>query len=456
MSLIDSVQIAALSRFLDTATARQKAVTTNIANLDTPGYSRQRADLQESAAIFDGQHMFGTGVELDQIVSLRDRVLNLRIQDERQNQGALQAQVSSLQDIEPLFSSQTENLNDAISKFFGSISDLSTNAASVPLRQAVLISAEDMTARFRSASTTLQQRQFSLDLDIQQAADQVNQITSQIAYLNSKIAGCLAKSTEKGSFEDQRDQQLEVLSNLIGNQVILADDGLAVTTQDGTPLVLGGHSTPLTASRQADGSVRIFSDGQDITDNITGGKLGGLITARQQTIPAIQQQLDTLAASIATAVNTTHLNGTDLNGDPGTEFFVAPAANGSGAAAGFKIKITDPRKIAASLDGTAGDNANLNAIFNLETQPIVQGDTPSSFYAKIAFGLGSQISNASSELAASEAVAEQLNNQRGAISGVSLDEEAANLIRYQRAYEAAARVLTVISDLTEISVNLGR
>lgn len=453
-SLFGGLSIALSSMF-----AQQAAISVtsnNVSNINTPGYSRQRAELQESDAIFDGQHMYGTGVELDQIVSLRDRVLNLRIKDERQQQGALQAQVGSLQDIEPLFSSDTNNLNDAISKFFGSISDLSTNAASVPLRQAVLIAAEELTSRFRSASTTLQQRQFNLDLNIEQTADQVNQITSQIAYLNVRIAGCLAKSSEKGAFEDQRDLKLEVLSELIGNQVILADDGLAVTMQDGTPLVLGGHSTPLTTYRQADGSVRISSDGQDVTEKIIAGKLGGLITTRQKTIPGLQQQLDTLAASIATAVNIAHMNGTDLDAEQGTEFFIAPPANGSGAAGGFRVNIKDPRNIAASLDGSAGDNANLNAIVALETQPIVQGDSASSFYAKVAFGLGSQLSNASNELAASEAVSEQLRNQRGAISGVSLDEEAANLIRYQRAYEAAARVLTVISELTEISVNLGR
>lgn len=453
-SLFGGLSIALSSMF--TQQAAISVTSNNVSNINTPGYSRQRADLQESAAIFDGQHMFGTGVELDQIVSLRDRVLNLRIQDERQEQGALQAQVTALQDIEPLFSSQTENLNDAISRFFNSISDLSANAASVPLRQSVLISANDLAARFRSASATLQERQFSLDLDIQQATDQINEVTSQIAYLNARIAACVANSSEKGAFEDQRDLQLGTLSELIGTQVILADDGLAVTTRDGTPMVLGSHSTPLTATRQADGSVRVFSDGQDITENIDGGKLAGLIVARQQAIPGIQQELDALAAGLATGVNSAHLSGIDLNGDPATEFFVAPPAGGMGAAAGMRVSLTDPRKIAASLDGSAGDNANLNVMFELQHLPIVQGETPSNFYARMAFGLGSRLSNASSELAASEAVSEQLANQRGAISGVSLDEEAANLIRYQRAYEAAARVLTVISDLTEISVNLGR
>lgn len=453
-SLFGSVSIALRSMM-----AQQAAISVtanNVSNINTEGYSRQRAELIEADAVFDGSHMVGTGVKLEQITSLRDRVLQLRIQDERHQQGSLQAQVTSLQDIETLFSSDTSNLGDSINKFFNSVSDLSTNASSVPLRQSVLMSARNLANIFRSSAATLQQRQFSLDLDIQQSTSEVNEITAQIAELNHKIAFNSGTAAEMGSFEDRRDLLLQNLSSLIGTQVIKSDDGLTVTMKNGTALVLGDKATPLTIARQGDGSVRIMSDGQDVTNQMAGGKLSGLLTVREQVIPALLADLDTLAGSIANAVNTAHRNGADLDGNAGTDFFAPPSAGNKGAAAALQVNLSDPRQIAASSDGSAGSNGNLNSILDLRNRAIVQGDTPIDFYAKVAFQLGSQLSNAKSELDASELVSEQLSDQRGSISGVSLDEEAADLIRYQRAYEAAARVLSVISDLTELSVNLGR
>jgi flagellar hook-associated protein 1 FlgK len=452
-SLFGSLSIALSSMY-----AQQDALAVtanNVSNINTPGYSRQRAELQESDAVFNGRHMVGMGVQLEQITSLRDRVLELRIQGEQQEQGSLQSQVDSLQDIQTLFSSDTRNIGDSMNALFASISQLSTNAASVPLRQSVLLSAQNLSRVFQTTATTLQQRQFNLDLNIQQTAEQVNEIAAQIAEINGKISITTPLSTEQGAFEDKRSQLMEQLSGLIGNQAFLADDGLTVTTGDGTPLVLGSNAVPLTISRQADGSVRLSSEGVDITDSIKDGKIGGLIAVRGKTIPDLLSKLDTLAGNIATAVNNVQLAGTDLNGNPGANFFVPPPGGNIGAAAAMQVSISDPASIAGSLDGSAGDNSNLNQMLALQSTGFVGGDTPSNYYAKIAFTLGSQVSAATDELDASQTVLQQLNDQRGALSGVSLDEEAANLTRYQRAYEAAARVLNVIDELTQVSVNLG-
>lgn len=454
-SLFGSISIA-----LSSMLAHQSAISVtanNVSNIDSPGYSRQRANLEEGIAVLVGNRMVGTGVTMDTVTSLRDRVLQLRIDAEKQQQGTLQAQVNSLSDIEVLFSSDAETLGDSINKFFNSLSELSADPSSIPLRQTVLMSAGNLANRFQNTATTLQQRQLSLDLDIQKGLDQVNQIAAELANLNREI--CSQGSTDEdqlGTLVDRRTQLLEDLSSIVGNQVTTTDDGLTITIANGTPLVVGSKSFSLTSSKLADGSIQIKSGNDDITSFIIGGKLEGDLVVRQSTIPGILNQLDSLAVDIATTFNAVHRVGFDLNGDPGIDFFAAPPASGTGAAASFALNITDPSLLAASSDGSAGSNGNLNDLVAVRDQANSSGELPLDRYARIAFNIGSAISNAKAELNASELISQQLEDQRGAISGVSLDEEAADLVRFQRAYEAAARVLTVISDLTEISVNLGR
>jgi flagellar hook-associated protein 1 FlgK len=454
-NLFGSISIAMSSML-----AQQSAISVtanNVSNINTPGYSRQRAELTEGDSVMTGTRMVGTGVTLSKITSLRDRVLELRIDAEKQQQGALQAQVNSLSDIEVMFSSDTTNLGDSINIFFNSLSDLSSDPSSVPLRQTVLMNANNLANGFQNTAVTLQQRQSSLDQDIQQSVTQINQIAKQIADLNRQISAMGSTNEDQiGAFVDQRTSLLGNLSDLIGNQVTTGDDGLTVTTANGTPLVVGTRSFDLRSSKNADGSPRISSGGEDITGSITGGKLEGLLSVRNTVIPGILGSLDTLASDLANTFNTAHGEGFDLKGNAGADFFVAPPVDGKGAAISFAVNIADPSLLAASSDGTAGSNGNVNNLIAVRGQRNANGNTPLDQYAGIAFNIGSRIANANTELNASELIGQQLSDQRGALSGVSLDEEAADLVRFQRAYEAAARVLTVISDMTEVSVNLGR
>lgn len=452
-SLFGSVSIALRSML-----AQQGAISTtanNVANINTPGYVRRRAELVEGQAVLSGNHMVGTGVELQKIVSLRDRVLQLRIQDEQQNQGALQSQLSALQDIEPLFSTETDSLGESIDNFFNSISSLSANASSIPLRQTVLLNANNLAGKFHDLASTLQQRQFSLDLSMLQSVQQVNEITAEIADLNGKIADHGPNQDELGAFVDRRDLLIENLSTLIGNQVFTANDGITVTTKNGDPLVLGRNSFELSVVQQPDGAPRIICGTDDVTDSLGGGALQGQCEIRQNAIPELLAALDTLASGIAVAVNQVHIAGFDLNGNPGQHFFTCDTSSLGSAASSFSVNISGPAAIAGSSDGTAGSNGNLNNLLGIRKQAVVAGQTPTDYYATLTFRFGARVSGAKTDLEASEAISQQLENQRGAISGVSLDEEAADLIRYQRAYEAAARVLSVLDELTEISVNLG-
>src|SRR5207248_2302971 len=118
------------------------------------------------------------------------------------------------------------------------------------------------------------------------------------------------------------------------------------------------------------------------------------------------------------------------------------------------VAITDPALIAASSDGTAGSNGNLAAFASIHEQKIIAGETPSNYYGNLVFGVGNDVANGTAELRSSQLVLQQLQDQRGSISGVSLDEEAAHMVEYQRAYEAAARVVTTVNQMLETVINM--
>jgi flagellar hook-associated protein 1 FlgK len=243
---------------------------------------------------------------------------------------------------------------------------------------------------------------------------------------------------------------------LIDVSVIQSDNGLTLTTSNGTALVAGQRSFDLQTQPDVSGVQHIFAQGADITSKITRGQIAGLLQVRDQKIPGILSDLDTLAAGLVNALNTANRSGFDLSGNPGGDLFVPPPAGGQQAAASFAVQITDPALLAASSDGSPGSNGNLALLSAVQNQAIANGQPPIDFYANLVFRVGSEVANSTADMDASELVLRQLEDQRGGISGVSLDEEAANLIRYQRAFEASARVVTTISDMTEVAVNLGR
>jgi flagellar hook-associated protein 1 FlgK len=247
---------------------------------------------------------------------------------------------------------------------------------------------------------------------------------------------------------------IDQLSAVVDVSVIPSDNTLTLTTANGAPLVTGQKSFQLQTQATLSGLHDVYSQGVDITNKISSGQLGGTLQARDQQIPAISTQLDTLAAGLANAVNGVQAGGFDLNGVKGTNLFNPPPAGGVGAAASLSVAITDPSLIAASSDGTTGSNGNAEAMYALISQPIIGGQSPTNYYSGIVFNVGNATANAAAEQSASGLILQQLNDQRASISGVSLDEEAANLVRFQDAYSASAQVITAINTMMQTVINM--
>lgn len=449
----------ALNISLSSMLAEQGAIETtsnNIANVNTPGYSRQRPDLEETPPIQIGQIAFGTGVDLSEVVSLRDSILDLRVNQETQQQGKLNSFLGTAQQIQSLFNETNgTGLQGDLSAFFNSLSQLSANPSDLNLRQAVLTSGQNLASAFNQTSAALTAIQRNVDLSVTQTVTQINTLTQQIATVNAQVSAATTAGQNPGPFIDQRQQLMNQLSNLVDISEINAGNGsVTLTTTSGAPLVVGNQTFALTTQPDATtGLQHVFSQGTDITAKISGGELAGQLQIRDQEIPGIQNSLDTLASSLANSVNTQHQAGFDLNGAAGGNFFVPPTGV-AGAASSLAAAIADPAKIAASGDGTPGDNGNVNAILALQNQAIVNGQTPVNAYANLVFQIGNDMQTAQTTQQAGGQVLAQLQNLQGGVSGVDINEESANLIRFQNAYQASAQVASVVNSLLETTINM--
>ena len=448
--------LGSLSIALSSLIANQQALESsanNVANVNTSGFSRQRPVMIAGDPVVLGRLSFGTGVVMQKLESLRDPILELRLNQESQTQGQLDSTLSALQQIQVTFSGTDSGIGAAISKFFDSVQQLSTDPTSLSLRQGVLTAASNLATSFNTASHNLQTQHSNLDLNVVQTVGEINTLTPQIAALNRQITDFENVHQDASVLIDQRGALIRELSSLVDVSVIQTEHGITLTTSNGTPLVAQERSFQLTTQIAAGGIHKIFAGTVDITGLIPAGKLGGLLDVRDNRIPALQVSLDQLAAGLATALNTAHRSGFDLNGTAGTDLFAPPA--GAGAAAALSIAITDPTLLAASSDGTPGSNRNLAVISAVHEQAVAAGQKPLDFYSRLVFQVGSDTANAAADLSASQLILRQLEDQRASVSGVSLDEEAANIVRYQTAYQAAARVASTVNSLLDIAVNLG-
>ncbi len=434
------------------------AVTSNnIANVNTPGYSREVANLEEAGTVTYGNLIIGTGVEMAGITGVRDNVINLRLNQEAQTQGKLNTFVNGMNQVQTVFNETAGNgLQSLISNFFGAWQTLSTDPTNAGDRQAVIADAQNLATGFHQSAQALQTQSASANQGVTDTVSDINSLSSQIAQLNQQTYSASNGGATPNTLIDQRNQLINQLSAQVDLQIIPSDqNSVTITTGGGALLVSGQQSFTLSTSNDpATGNQDVYSQGQDITSTITSGNLAGYLQMRDTEIPALSSQLDTLAAGIVNSVNTQSTAGFDANGAAGVNFFSALTAT-AGAATNISVAITNPSQVAASSDGTPGDNGNAKAIAALANQNIVGGETPISYYGGLVAKVGNDTASAQSSLSGEQLLIQQLQDQQASVSGVSLNEEGANLQLYQNAYNAAARVASVVQGLFQTAINMG-
>ena len=323
---------SALNTALSSLAANDGAIATtsnNIANANTPGYARQIPQFEQSAPVLVSGATIGTGVTLGIPQTVRDNVLQLRINQEAQQAGQLDAFLSGSTQVQTLFNEASgTGLQQPLSAFFNSLQQLSTDPSNLSLRQGVISSGQNLASAFHQLSSGLSAQQQNVNLGVNQTVGQINELTTQIAGVNKQVGELVAAGQDASSFVSQRDVLLGSLSNLIQvNQTDSGNQTVTLTTGDGTPLVVGGQSYNLaTQPDPTNGLQQIYSQGTNITSQITLGELGGQLQVRDQQIPSVLSGLDNLAFGISNSFNTQSKAGFDLSGAAGVNLFTPPAA----------------------------------------------------------------------------------------------------------------------------------
>jgi flagellar hook-associated protein 1 len=439
---------------LDVSQAALDATSNNIANSNTPGYTDESPTVSENAESLVGGQVIGGGVTLNGIKSVRDELLNLQIQQQTSQQSAVDTESSSLSQIENYFSTTAGgDLSSALTSFSTSLTELSANPSSSAVQEGVIASGQSLAQSFNSTAAGLTSAQSEADGTVTQTVAQINTLTSQIAKLNGEVNQLTGAGQDGGTLEDQRDELVQQLSGLTGISVAQSTDGETITTANGSPLVLGSQSYSLQTTTGTNGFQQVIdSNGNNITSSIQGGTLGGAIQIRDTTIPGFLNTLNTVASQFGTAFNAAQAAGFDSNGNAGQNFFTVPT---TGAAAGIKVAITDPSLVAISSDGSAGSNGNVANLSASLTSALPSGQNVSAAYSALVFQVGNAASNATTQSTAIGSNLLSLTNQQNTVSGVSVDDETTNLIKYQTAYEAAARIVSTIQQLSTVTLNMG-
>jgi len=443
----------------------------NLSNVNNSAYSRQRLVVQSSSSIDSSLGPEGTGVEAVQIEQLRDTQLDSEIRDQHSVTGFLEAQQRALQGAENGLGSRIDtqvtsasgangvltgsSLAGDLSSFFNAFQTLSTDSTQ---RQGVIEAAKSLAGDFKQVNASLGTVRNSVNAAMTTDVDKANKLLKSIATLNSQIVRAEARTgAAANDLRDTREQALSDLSKLVKPDIAEGSDGTLNLSISGTLLVSGSESLDSLQTYDAGGGrmlVRAATSGTPLA--LTGGAIQGSIDVRDGTLATLQSDLDRLAGRLIDAVNTVHATGFNLAGGTGTLFFTGTGAEDIAINASI---VGDPSLIQGSgLAGKAGNNTVALALADLRNQadPALGNRTPTGEYSRIVGGLGESISNANAHLTNAQLWAGTLDNQRQSVSGVSLDEEMADLVTYQKAFQASAQFVSTISDMMDQVLNMKR
>ncbi len=451
--------LSSVARALDAQRYGLDVTGQNIANVNTPGYTRRTVDLIPVAPEAPGTA--GRGVDVVGIRALRDRLLEARLTNEVPMQTREAAMAEALAVVEASIGTPGSSLDVSLEKFFDSFAELAEMPTSASHRESVVIRGEGLAAGFRDMAARLDAARHDADRQVRGTIDDVNAILDRIAALNVVIGD---SSTMEKSLHarDEQTQLVRQLSELIDVRVLEREEGgVDISIGNGRPVIVGETSYELAVtSAPPHGYAALSVNGTSVTSEITAGRIGGFLHVRDTNIPDYAARLDQLAYSVATEVNTIHQAGFDQTGALAGSFFTPPAGV-AGAAAGMTVRpalAADSRLISAGATAEAGNNDTARAIADLRQQTVMNGGTATlaEGWGQLVYRVGRDTKSATDERNSRQEIVRQVDALRDAVSGISLDEEAMNLLKFQRAYEANARFFQVIDSTLETLLGLSR
>lgn len=463
----------------------------NISNVNTDGYSRQKVAQTTAIPVSTAGFVQGTGVRIDGINRINDEFIDKRLNSAVSSSKYYDARSEHLDQIEGIFNEvDSEGLNQILNKFFNSFRELANQPENETIRSVVRDNASLVVKDFRRIRETLDLQAGNIDRKIITTVSDVNQILTHVADLNGKISSIEVQQGESGDLRDQRDIALKNLSEHLKIHTYTDEKGRYVVSAQGIgTLVTGLHVQELAtiskgksgSSNNMNGSVEVVlkdRPSQPITDKFQGGTLSSIAKVRNEDLRKLQDDMDGIAYKFATSVNSIHKQGfvnrqitIGPDGSPlkidakglttGLDFFTQPLEKEG--AAGL-IDLSDAVKedlsnIAAALSPNApGDNRVAIAISKLQHERIAGDDavTLEEKYLQTIGSIGLQTGKARLDAEQSTGLLAQANNIRERLTGVSIDEETANMVRFQHAYEASAKIMQAADEMFKTVLELKR
>ena len=451
--------------------AQQAGVETagrNLANINSPGYARQRVVLGDRLIVNTPHGPVGSGVEVLALQQVRDQVLDVAVTREASQTGMLQAEQSGLQRAETALgesvdrsadsaaiataTSSTNGIGAGLNDFFNAFDELAANPMDAGAKQVLLQKADILANKFNVTDQRLGALQGDLTEEVTVGTDKVNSILTQIAGLNGAIQKLeIERPASAIDLRDQRQARLEELSKYIdfstrtipggfgqiqvvtkdtsGGDVVLVDKTSVIggISFNGTQISGGAPSTPL---------------------GLQGGALKGQLTVRDGAIQLLRDDLKRTADQLAVGVNAAY-------GATGSNFFQTPPGSG--------FLALDPTLNFATLKATATGNAGANEValavadvgrttFSTGAGAAIDG-TIGGFFTKTVSGMGQSLASANDKLGNQVLVEQMITKNRDSVSAVSMDEEMGDLMKFQRSYQASARVVRVIDEMLDGLIN---
>ncbi len=461
----------------------------NIANVNTPGYTRQVANFENLASDTTSPVKLGYGVVVDSVSQYYDRFITQNLQQQESVLQETDAKQSTLSYVQNLFNDQAGNgLSQVLSEFWNGWQDLANNPSGMPERTALLQKAEALTERFHTIRNDLTRVQNEVGTTLGASLNDLNKWTGQVADLNQRIVSSESNGTTANDLRDQRNEILKNISGLIGGNSFENKDGsVTFVTTNGLLLVDHVQSWKLSQNSSA-----IYWNGipTNISSRLQGGKIGGLLDLRDETLPQYAANLDEMAGTLIKNVNDLHSAGFNINGVGGINFFndfqtppsVPNTGDYTGAAAFIGLSTgangvkDNPDNIAAAEANIPnpppalpsplpGDNRNALKILSIQTDAALsikkwtytdRGSTTTSvsstsslddYYRTLVGDIGVLTAGATQQHDFTKTMVDNLNDVRASVSGVNLDEEMTKLMEMQSAYKAAAKLVTVSDEL---------
>jgi len=447
---------------LDVYQQALSVVQNNINNASTPGYATQSLNLEaQPLDVADG--LIG-GVTTAGLDNSRDTYAEEQVQAQTQALGQYTAEAQATGSIQSLFGTTgTSGVSAALSSLYQSFSAWSASPSDPSAEQSVIASAQNVASTIQGLQSSLSQNAQQLGSNIASTASQINSIAAQIQSYNVERA---SETTPDPGQDAQLYSALDNLSQLTNFTTVTAPDGaVTVMLGGGSPLVIGSQQFSISTTSTPAGTEVLDSQGNDITSQITSGQLGGMLNVSNNVLaPMLGNSqapgtLDQFTTTLADTVNQILESGTVSTAPgaaAGTALFTYDSSTPDNAAATIEVNPAITASQLAPVDSSGNVNGNANQLAALESDPVTAlgGMTLTQFFGQIASGVGQANQTATDNQTSQQQVLSQATTLVNNASGVSLDEQAVNVLNFQRSYQAVAQVLTEISNMTASVMNL--